>query len=161
MVLTAVCLVLAVASQAAPLANCLRWFTGEVERYRPYELRLQFNDWYRDAVAVAEAVDTEFPAATAVLVDDGGGPLWFVGLLLQPRRAFVDGPAVRDRLTAAGVSFVVVHLRRVEDHTWWWFEVEDASGGVRRVGQPPPTIRRDGFDEGLDGWFVVGAPEGT
>ena len=158
--LTVACLVVAVLTQAAPLLHTLRWFAGEVAGARPYDLRLRLNDWFRDAVAVARAVDAETPRNLPVLVDDRGGPIWFVGLRLQPRRVVLDRQAVRERLAAAGRPFLVVHLERPEGGpTWWWFEVDDGRGGLRRVGQPPPAISVDGFEDGLDRWIAVGARE--
>lgn len=158
--LTVACLVVAVATQAAPLLHTLRWFVGEAARTTPYDLRLGLNDWFRDAVAVARAVDAETPGDLPVLVDDRGGPIWFVGLRLQPRRVFLDRPAVRERLAAAGRPFLVVHLERPEGGpTWWWFGVDDGRGGLRRVGHPPPAISSDGFEDGLDRWIAVGARE--
>jgi hypothetical protein len=157
---TVACLVVAVATQAMPLLHTLRWFAGEVAGARPYDLRLHLNDWFRDAVMAARAIEAEAPAEAAVLLDHTGSEAWFVGLRLQPRRVFVDRPAVRERLAAAGQPFLVVHLERPEGGpTWWWFEVDDGRGGLRRVGHPPPAISGDDFEDGLDRWIAVGARE--
>ena len=157
-VFTAACLVVAVVTQTVPLTRTLRWFAGEAARTEPYELRLRLNDWLGDAVVAARTIAAEVPAPLPVLLHTGS-EAWFVGLRLQPRRVYLDGPAIRARLEEAGEAYVVVHLQRVGDRTWWWFQVDDGRGGLRRVGQPPPAITRDGFEDGVDGWLAVGARE--
>ena len=107
----------------------------------------------------AAATPSRLPAGTAVLLDHTRGEAWFVGLRLQPRPAWVDGPAIRARLEEAGEPYVVVHLQRVGDRTWWWFDpVEEV--GPRRVGSPPPLVLRDGFENGLGRWTAVGTRTG-
>ena len=158
-ILTAACLVLAVATQAASLTQTTRWFLGKVAREGPYELRLEFNPWFRDGVVAARAIDASVPFETPVVIANQNGPVWFVGLRLQPRRVFLDSGRIRRRLINDGEPFVVVHLVRSKEQTQWWFETDRAGADWRRHGKTPAVIRLDSFEDGLSGWLVSGAAE--
>ncbi len=158
--LAAGCLIVAVATEAAPLAQTLRWWLGRVAHTQPYELRLVLNDRLRAAILAARDLTAAVPGDAPVLVDNRGGPDWFLALRLQPRRVDFDRPAVRRRLAAAGDPFVVVHLERVDDATRWWFESHDGSGGPCLKIHQLPTIHADNFEDGIDGWDAVVARRG-
>lgn len=158
--LAAACLVVAVATEAAPLTKSLCGWLGRVSHTRPFELRLQLNDWYHEGVLAARAVTAELPGDSPIVVDNRGGPEWFLALRLQPRRVYFDRPAVRAHLTATGEPFGVVHLERVDGATRWWVASHNGTGQGSRTGSAPPTIRVESFEEGLEGWTTAGDRDG-
>jgi hypothetical protein len=158
--LAAGCLIVAVATEAAPLAQTLRWWLGRVAHTQPYELRLVLNDRLRAAILAARDLTAAVPGDAPVLVDNRGGPDWFLALRLQPRRMYYDNPRVRQRLAVAGEPFVVVHLERVNDVTRWWFESSDGLGRQRPNNHESPTIHADSFEDGVDGWDAAVSRKG-
>jgi hypothetical protein len=158
--LLALCLVFVVATEVAPVARNLRWWLGAAARTQPYELRLQLNGRLRDAVLAAHALTAALPGDAPVLIDNRGGPDWFLALKLQPRRVYFDRPRVRRRLTADGEPFVVAYLDREDGTTRWWFESHDGAGLLLVKLHEPPTIHADSFEDGLDGWDAVVSRKG-
>lgn len=150
--LAVICLVVAVAFEWVPLTQSLNGWLGKIAHTRPFKLRLQLNDWYRGGVLAARAVTAQLPGESPILVDNRGGPEWFLAMRLQPRPVYFNRPAVRAHLTATSEPFDVVHLERVDGTTRWWFGSHNGADRVNRTGSAPPTIRLESFEKGLEGW---------
>ncbi|MGD8441689.1 MAG: hypothetical protein PVG53_14250 [Holophagae bacterium] len=154
------CLAVAVATQMAVMASSLDWWIHAASRRQPYELRLRLNPLLKDAILAARATREEASPGTPILIDNRGGPDWFLALRLQPRRVFFDRPVVRQRLIRADEPFVVVRLEANDRRTTWRFThvAAPAPPGVKPNSQP--MIFRDGFENDLrrwDGWSSKGA----
>jgi hypothetical protein len=146
------CLAVAVATQIAVMASSLDWWIRAVSRRQPYELRLELNPLFKHAVLAARAAREAAPPGTPILVDNHGGPDWFLALRLQPRRVFFDRPVLRQRLIRAGEPFIVVHLSTSDGRTTWRFTHVTAPSASGSTRDEQPTIFREDFEDGRGTW---------
>ena len=146
------CFAVAVATQMAVMASSLDWWIHAALRRQPYELRLQLNPLLKDAILAARATREEASPGTPILVDNHGGPDWFLALRLQPRRVFFDRPALRQQLIRAGEPFVVVRLEANDRRITWSFTHVAAPAPPGGEPDSQPMIFRDGFENDLRRW---------